>query len=135
MTISLLGNIYSTDYDYYITHLETKIDTNGDGQVMKMDIQQHIKELMAERGWTNYRLGKEASLSQSTITNLFNRNNAPTIPTLEAVCRAFGITLSQFFSEGNTPAELTEEQRTLFAAWSTLNDGQKEALLLLMKRI
>ena len=52
---------------------------------MKMDIQQHIKELMAERGWTNYRLGKEASLSHSTITNLFKRNNAPTIPTLEAV--------------------------------------------------
>lgn len=103
--------------------------------MMKMDIQQHIKELMAERGWTNYRLGKEASLSHSTITNLFNRNNAPTIPTLEAVCRAFGITLSQFFSEGNTPTELTEEQRNLFAAWSTLNDGQKEALLLLMKRI
>ena len=100
---------------------------------MEMDIIKHIKDLMDERGWTNYRLGKEAGLSQSTITNLFN--NAPTIPTLEAVCRAFGITLSQFFSEGNTPAELTEEQRTLFAAWSTLNDGQKEALLLLMKRI
>ena len=50
MTISLLGDICSTDYDYYIAHLETKIDTNGDGQVMKMDIQQHIKELMAERG-------------------------------------------------------------------------------------
>ena len=130
-----MGDIYSTDYDYYITHLGTKIDTNGDGTVMEMDIIKHIKDLMDERGWTNYRLGKEAGLSQSTITNLFNRNNAPTIPTLEAVCRAFGITLSQFFSEGNTPAELTEEQRTLFAAWSTLNDGQKEALLLLMKRI
>ena len=91
------------------------------------------KMMLSEAG--SYDHGKEAGLSQSTITNLFNRNNAPTIPTLEAVCRAFGITLSQFFSEGNTPAELTEEQRTLFAAWSTLNDGQKEALLLLMKRI
>ena len=102
---------------------------------MKLDIQKHIKELMDECGWTNYRLGKEAGLSHSTITNLFNCNNAPTISTLEAVCRAFGITLSQFFPEGNTPAELTEEQHILFAAWSTLNDGQKEALLLLMKRI
>ena len=50
---------------------------------MEMDIIKHIKDLMEERGWTNYRLGKEAGLSQSTITNLFNRNNAPTIPTLE----------------------------------------------------
>ena len=80
-------------------------------------------------------LTKKPAFPSPPSTNLFNRNNAPTIPTLEAVCRAFGITLSQFFSEGNTPAELTEEQRTLFAAWSTLNDGQKEALLLLMKRI
>lgn len=100
-----------------------------------MDIRKHIKELMDERGWTNYRLGMEAGLSHSTITNIFKRNNAPTIPTLEAVCTAFGITLSQFFSEENSPEELTEEQRTLFAAWSTLNDEQKEAFLLLMKRI
>lgn len=80
MTISLLGDICSTDYDYYIAHLETKIDTNGDGQVMKMDIQQHIKELMAERGWTNYRLGKEASLSHSTITNLFKLQSPKPLP-------------------------------------------------------
>lgn len=100
-----------------------------------MDIKNHIQELMEERGWTSYQLAKQSGLSHSTITNIFKRNNAPTIPTLESVCQAFGITLSQFFSEGDTPNELTEEQRTLFAAWSTLNDGQKEALLLLMKRI
>ena len=100
-----------------------------------MDAQKRIKQLMEERGWTDYRLAKESGLSHSTVTNMFNRNNAPTLPTLEAVCGAFGITLAQFFSEGNTPTELTEEQRTLFAAWSTLNDEQKEALLLLMKRI
>lgn len=100
-----------------------------------MDIKKHIKELMDERSWTTYRLSKEAGLSHSTITNIFKRNNAPTFPTLEAICKAFGITLSQFFSEENSPEELTAEQRTLFAAWSTLNDEQKEALLLLMKRI
>ncbi len=78
-----------------------------------MDAQKRIKQLMEERGWTDYRLAKESGLSHSTVTNMFNRNNAPTLPTLEAVCRAFGITLSQFFSEGNGPAEFTEEQRTL----------------------
>ena len=62
---------------------------------------------------------------------MFNRNNAPTLPTLEAVCKAFGITLAQFFTEGNNP-ELTEEQRILFAKWSTLEDDQKQALLALI---
>lgn len=54
---------------------------------------------MEARGWTDYRLAKESNLSHSTVTNMFNRNNAPTLPTLEAVCKAFGITLAQFFSE------------------------------------
>ena len=97
-----------------------------------MDAQKRIKELMEERGWTEYRLAKEANLSHSTVSNMFNRNNAPTLPTIEAVCRAFGLTLVQFFSEGDSPAELTEEQRNLFAKWSTMTDEQKKALLQLM---
>ena len=86
---------------------------------------------MEERSWTDYRLAKESGLSHSTVTNMFNRNNAPTLPTLEAVCKAFGITLAQFFTEENSP-ELTEEQRILFAKWSTLKDDQKQALLALI---
>lgn len=97
-----------------------------------MDTQKRIKELMAERGWTDYRLAKEANLSHSTVTNMFNRNNAPTLPTLEAVCHAFGITLTQFFTE-NEESQMTEEQQVLFSTWSTLTDEQKRLLLDLMK--
>jgi len=81
-----------------------------------MDAQKRIKQLMEERGWTDYRLAKEANLSHSTITNLFKRNNAPTLPTLEVICRAFGITLAQFFAEGGEAVEITDEQRELFAS-------------------
>jgi len=84
-----------------------------------MDAQKRIKQLMEERGWSDYRLAKESGLSHSAVTNMFNRNNAPTLPTLEAVCRAFGITLAQFFSEGNGSEEFTEKQHTLFSKWST----------------
>lgn len=97
-----------------------------------MDAQKRIKQLMDERNWTDYRLAKESELSHSTVTNMFNRNNAPTLPTLEAVCRAFGITLAQFFSEGDSPNALTEEQQKLFSRWSTLTDKQKRLLLELM---
>ncbi len=96
-----------------------------------MDAQKRIKQLMDERGWTDYRLAKEANLSHSTVTNMFNRNNAPALPTLEAVCKAFGITLAQFFSEGDGDS-LTEEQRVLFSKWSTLTEEQKHHLLGLM---
>ena len=89
-----------------------------------MDAQKRIKQLMEERGWTDYRLAKEANLSHSTITNLFKRNNAPTLPTLEV-----GITLAQFFAEGGEAVEITDEQRELFAKWSTLTEKQKALLL------
>lgn len=75
-----------------------------------MNTQKRIKELMAARGWTDYRLAKEANLSHSTVTNMFNRNNAPTLPTLEAVCHAFGIILTQFFTE-NEESQMTEEHK------------------------
>lgn len=99
-----------------------------------MDAQKRIRELMEERNWTDYRLAKEANLSHSTVTNMFNRNNAPTLPTLEAVCRAFGITLAQFFAK-DEEAQLTEEQQKLFSKWSTLTDRQKRILLELMDAI
>lgn len=96
-----------------------------------MDAQKRIRQLMEKRGWTDYRLAKEANLSHSTVTNMFNKNNAPTLPTLEAVCRAFGITLTQFFTEDGE-SQITEEQQKLFSIWSTLTDEQKRLLLDLM---
>lgn len=97
-----------------------------------MDAAKRIKQLMEERGWSEYKLAKEAHLSHSTVSNMFNRNNAPTLPTLEAVCRAFGLTLVQFFSDRESSAEMTEEQRNLFSKWSTLTVEQKNALLQLI---
>ena len=78
-----------------------------------MDAQKRIKQLMEERGWTDYRLAKEANLSHSTITNVFKRNNAPTLPTLEVICRAFGITLAQFFAEGGEAVFLSAASHLL----------------------
>lgn len=94
-----------------------------------MDAQKRIKRFMEERGWTDYRLAKEANLSHFTIPNLFKRNSAPTLPTLEVICRAFGITLAQFFAESGEAVEITDEQRELFAKWSTLAEKQKALLL------
>ena len=65
--------------------------------VMYLDTQARILQLMKERNWTAYRLAKEAGLAQSTITNVFKRSTTPSIPTLETICKGFGITMAQFF--------------------------------------
>ena len=101
-----------------------------------MDAKARIRELMAERKWSEYRLAIASGLSQSTVANIFNRNTTPSIATLESICAGFGITLAQFFAEGEM-VELTEEQREMFSAWSTLTKEQKEALqrlILVMKK-
>lgn len=67
---------------------------NMDGK--KMDIKKHIKELMDERGWTPYRLSKESSLSHSTISNIFKRNNAPCLPHFAILWPPFGNILFYF---------------------------------------
>ena len=95
-----------------------------------MDVQKRIKDLMELRGWTDYRLAKEADLSHSTVTNMFNRSNAPTLPTLEAVCRAFGITLSQFF-EDFEDNETLQEQRLLFQNGVPLPQSREKSCLTL----
>jgi len=93
-----------------------------------------IRQLMHERNWTEYRLAKESSLSQSTIANLFKRNTVPSVTTLEAICGGFGITLAQFFSEGNI-VELTNEQKDLFNKWVSLTGEQKQLLLELIRQL
>ena len=79
---------------------------------------------MNERGWSEYRLAKESGLSQSTISNLFVRNTLPSIATLEIICKSFGITLAQFFADGNF-VELTDEQYQFFQRWAALKPEQK----------
>lgn len=99
-----------------------------------LDAKARITELMIRHGWSEYRLAKESGLSQSTISNMFSRNTMPSISTLEVICDAFGLTLAQFFSEGEQ-AELTDEQRLLFSKWRTLTAEQKELLLKLMDNL
>ena len=92
-----------------------------------MDAKARIKELMAERNWSEYRLAIASGLSQSTVANIFNRNTTPSVATLESICAGFGITMAQFFAEGDM-VELTLEQKELFRTWSMLTKEQKKAL-------
>lgn len=99
-----------------------------------MDTNARIRQLMDERHWTEYKLAKESMLSQSTIANLFKRNTVPSISTLEAICSGFGITLAQFFAEGDM-VELTKEQQEMFKQWVSLTDEQKELLYGLIRNM
>lgn len=99
-----------------------------------MDVNDKLRKLLKNRDWTEYKLSKYSGLSESTIGNVFSRNTVPSISTLEAICKAFGITLSQFFSDDeNELVELNDELKELFNDWMTLSKEQKEAVKNLLK--
>lgn len=77
------------------------------------DILSVIVSYREARGWSEYQLAEYSGIPQSTISSWYNKGVTPTIPTLEKVCAALGITLSQLFAEGDSPVSLTESQRIL----------------------
>lgn len=97
-----------------------------------MDTHERLRQLLDERGWTEYRLAKKCGLSESTIANIFKRNTIPSIATLEAICEGFGITMSQFFAERDM-VEITPELKELFDNWVNLTPEQKKAANLMLK--
>jgi len=98
-----------------------------------MDCLQRIRELLDQRGWSVYRLSEKSGLPQSTLSNMFSRSNYPTVPTLERICAALGITMSEFFEYEKTNSEPSDIDMEMSKQWHRLDDKQKKAVLEILK--
>lgn len=87
-----------------------------------MNIIDKIYQLMNARNWSSYMLAEQACVSQSTIANMFRKHQVPKIETLEKICKALGLTLSEFFSENNS----REDNLELVSLIGTLSPKRKE---------
>ena len=99
------------------------------------DILSVITEYRVDRGWSEYQLAERSGLPQSTISSWYRKNMIPTLPSLEKICVAFGITLSQLFAEGSTPISLTESQQKLLDRWSRLSKDQQAVVFALIDKM
>ena len=99
------------------------------------DILATITKYREERGWTEYQLAEKSGLPQSTISSWYRKNMIPTIPSLEKICSAFGITLSQLFSEENDTVSLTDSQKKLLERWSRLTEEQQDVIFALIDKM
>ena len=98
------------------------------------DILGEITQYREERGWSEYQLAEKSGLPQSTISSWYRKNMMPTVASLEKICDAFGITLSQLFAQDDT-VSLTASQRKLLQAWAKLNEEQQEAVFALIDKM
>lgn len=94
-----------------------------------------ITAMREARGWTEYQLAERSGLPQSTISSWYRKNMIPSVPSLFKICLAYGITLSQLFSEGETYCDLTNEQKELLECWACLTKEQQSSLLLFLKTL
>jgi transcriptional regulator with XRE-family HTH domain len=94
-----------------------------------------ITNYRVERGWSEYQLAERSGLPQSTISSWYRKNMMPSIPSLEKICAAFGITLSQLFAEGDVPVALTDSQRKLLERWSRLSEEQQTVVFALIDKM
>lgn len=94
-----------------------------------------ILEYRTMRGWSEYQLAERAGLPQSTISSWYRKNMVPSVPSLEKICVAFGITLSPLFAEGGEAVTLTEHQWALLTRWARLNEEQQTVVLALLEKM
>lgn len=99
------------------------------------DILSVITQYREERGWTEYQLAERSGLPQSTISSWYRKKIIPTVPSLEKICMAYGITLSQLFAEGDEPVALTTTQQKLLELWVRLNPEQQSIVFTLIEKM
>ena len=101
-----------------------------------MDVLEKIRKYRIDRNWTEYQLAEKSELPQSTISSWYRKSQIPTIPSIEKICNAFGITLAQFFTDEDSEyTPLTITQRRLLHEWNRLNEHQKDIIIELMKEM
>lgn len=100
-----------------------------------IDVLVRITEYREARGWTEYQLAERSGLPQSTISSWYRKGMMPTIPSLEKICNAFGITISQLFAREEDLVALTPSQTKLLKAWASLDEGQQTAVFQLIDKM
>ena len=100
-----------------------------------MDILKKINKMRLDRNWSIYRLSVESDIPQSTLTNMFNRETLPSITTLASICKAFNISLSDFFSEEKASKEHTIADKELIDMFNSVSDEARESILCLLREM
>lgn len=96
------------------------------------DVLKRIKRILDDKEWSLYKLSKETGIPYSSLNSLFNKNNQPTISTLEKICDGLQISLEDFFSADISHQieieNYTREEREIIDTYRKLNKKNKNLL-------
>lgn len=96
-----------------------------------------IKSLLEERNWSMYKLAKESDIPYSSLNTLFQKNNQPTLSTLEKICNGFNISMYEFFSDyppyRQDSFKLADDEQELLLIYQQINSSNQKLLLQIAK--
>ena len=62
------------------------------------EFQNHLKEIMREKGVSQYKLAEMMGVDEKTISRIFNRKTYPRMETIDEICRVLEIGKGDLFS-------------------------------------
>ena len=99
-----------------------------------MQIGSKIRKIRNDLKMTSSELAIAIGVSQSFISGIENDTKKCSLENLQLICRALGITLSDFFNDGSNAVVLSDEARELVEAVKGLDKEQLKLLTLLTKQ-
>ena len=92
-----------------------------------IDVIKKLENLRKDRGLTIYKLTQIADISQQTYHNWLDGKSMPSLYTLNNILTAMGISLGEFFMEGNF-IEVTKDIKKFFDNYKCLDNNEKESV-------
>lgn len=71
-----------------------------------MEIRDKIIQLREKKGWSQYKLFKEAKIGQSTLSRIESGERLPTAATLQKIATALGVSMAEFDENKKEAAEM-----------------------------
>ena len=100
-----------------------------------MTIQERILELLKKRGWSKYKLAKEAGFYKATVYDWFNdKHFTPDRESIEMICAALDISLAEFYS-GVDESDLDIEQVKLLEMFAKVSKNKRQIIFDLMRTL
>jgi len=73
-----------------------------------------ILDILTQKGWSRYKLCKEAKMAQSTLSDILNgKNSNPRMDTIQKIADALGVSVNALFDSESTEDTLVKEDKKI----------------------
>lgn len=91
----------------------------------------NIKDLCKKRHVSKYRLAQLTGIAQSSLGRIIANESTPSLQTLEKICSALDVTLSQFSRMKKN--HLTDKQNEVMEIWNDLSADEQDVVLAMLR--